>query len=180
MTYKKLTDVTDNNVGKISDSEIVKALECCIDDTDNICQKCPIFKECVDGKIDINSLALDLIHRLQAIVEKCEKVEHFADKTIATQQAEIEELQFKNSELEIELKAMRGAANSYKAENERLKTNLNVELDNFASEYDDKIKAEAYKEFARLLRQQAFDRLYVSVDEINKFLKELVGDNNAS
>lgn len=34
---------------------------------------------------------------------------------------EIAELQHKNSELEIELKAMRGAANSYKAEIERLK-----------------------------------------------------------
>ncbi len=34
-------------------------------------------------------------------------------------EAEIAELQRKNSELEIELKAMRGAANSYKAEVER-------------------------------------------------------------
>lgn len=37
--------------------------------------------------------------------------------------------------------------------------------------------AEAYREFAKLLRQQAFDRLYVSVDEINNLLKELVGED---
>ena len=30
---------------------------------------------------------------------------------------------------------------------ERLKTNLNVELNNFASEYDYNVKAESYKEF---------------------------------
>ena len=41
--------------------------------------------------------------------------------------------------------------NRQKAEIEKLKTNLNIELDNFASEYDDKIKAEAYKEFAEKL-----------------------------
>ena len=38
------------------------------------------------------SHTLDLINRLQARVEKCEKVEHFADKTIATLQAENERL----------------------------------------------------------------------------------------
>ena len=38
------------------------------------------------------SHAIDLINRLQARVEKCEKVEHFADKTIATLQAENERL----------------------------------------------------------------------------------------
>ena len=40
-------------------------------------------------------------------------------------------------------------------------------------------KSEAYKEFAKLLRRQSFDRLYVSVDEINNLLKEIVGDDNA-
>ena len=33
----------------------------------------------------------------------------------------------------------------------------------------------AYKQFAKELRQQAFDRLYVSIDEINAVLKEKVG-----
>lgn len=43
----------------------------------------------------------------------------------------------------------------------------------------EQIKAEAYKEFAKLLRQQAFDKFYVSVDEINNLLKEMVGEDNA-
>lgn len=42
----------------------------------------------------------------------------------------------------------------------------------------EQIKAEAYKEFAKLLRRQAFDRLYVSVDEINNLLKEKEDNNN--
>lgn len=43
----------------------------------------------------------------------------------------------------------------------------------------EQIKAEAYKEFAKLLRRQSFDRLYVSVDEINNLLKEMTGEDNA-
>ena len=45
--------------------------------------------------VDINILkeTLDLINRQQAIIEKSEKVEHFADKTIETANAEIERLQ---------------------------------------------------------------------------------------
>lgn len=39
-------------------------------------------------------------------------------------EVEIVELQRKNSDLEIELKAMRGAANSYKAEVERLRKGI--------------------------------------------------------
>ena len=42
----------------------------------------------------------------------------------------------------------------------------------------DKAKAEAIKEFARGLRQQAFDRLYVSIDEIDNLVKEMVGTTN--
>lgn len=42
----------------------------------------------------------------------------------------------------------------------------------------EQIKTEAYKEFAKLLRQQAFDKFYVSVDEINNLLKEMVGEDN--
>lgn len=41
------------------------------------------------------------------------------------------------------------------------------------------IKSEAYKEFAKLLRRQSFDGLYVSVDEINNLLKEMAGEDNA-
>lgn len=40
----------------------------------------------------------------------------------------------------------------------------------------EQIKTEAYKEFAKLLRRQSFDRLYVSVDEINNLLKEMAGE----
>ena len=56
----------------------------------------------------------------------------------------INRLQEQKQNLEIELKAMRGAANSYKAEIERLKKFALIRaFDRFEKE----IKAEAYKEF---------------------------------
>lgn len=45
------------------------------------------------------------------------------------------------------------------AENERLKENLNIELENFASEYDSKIKAEAYKELVGLIKDEITDAI---------------------
>ena len=87
---------------------------------------------------------LDLINRLQARVEKCEKVEHFADKTIATQQAEIKRLSplanLGNMRAN-DYRVMRDRALKAEKEIERLK----VEKDNLIRTYAE-CQAEAVKE----------------------------------
>ena len=83
---------------KPTDSEIVKALEYWQQFDKGI-------DDMLSGRLKGNKMLLeqkeivkttlnlfDLINRLQARVEKSEKVEHFADKTIATLQAENERL----------------------------------------------------------------------------------------
>ena len=75
--------------------------------------------------------------------------------------------------------------NRLQAENERLKTNLNVELENFATEYDNKIKAEAYKECIEKVKALfPSDNEHYQYWEIHEgadnLLKELVGEDNAS
>ena len=77
-------------------------------------------------------------------------------KKIKELKAEIDELQHKNSDLEIELKAMRGAANSYKAEAERLK--------NWCDVYSDEGKG-AIKEFAEELSLDIQRNLMPNVDD---------------
>ena len=82
--------------------------------------------------------------------------------------------------LEIELKAMRGAANSYKAEVERLNTYLDV-----IGYSTDKIKAEAYKEFADKFKKKLSQKYTTSLwkvycEEIDNLLNELVGDENGN
>ena len=139
----------------MTDKEIIKDLECCAN-----CEDCfyGITNCSLGEEVECRSLlaqnALDLITR---------------------QQAEIDNLKVENQSL-------RSAANSLKmhyeeaqAEVERLKENLNIELDNFASEYDDKIKAKAYKEFAERLKNSFFDNGYESPDvDFDYFVDNLV------
>jgi uncharacterized protein YukE len=93
--------------------------------------------------------------------------------------------------LEVELKAMRGAANSYKAENERLKNaykRVAWERDMVTeqNEYNCKLaKAKAYKEFwkelyveMRMYGQQEKFTKSVFLSVADKVLKEMVGEDN--
>ena len=74
--------------------------------------------------------------------------------------------------------------NRQKAEIERLKTNLSVELENFASEYDNKIKSEAIKEFAERLQSKLAENTYLSalafqaaIYDMHNLVKEMAGDD---
>lgn len=179
----------------LTDNEIVKALECCTTNGAS-CKNCPAFV-----KVDRSNCkkyfrgALDLINRLQAEVEKWQG-------GYMTQKQEI-------ANLEIELKAMRGAANSYKAENERLKETIEVlrpvveqihiirkDGKSPLSLLTAEIKAEAYKEFAEMFMQRAKETtinyvadasiqkrktgwLEISKTDFDNLLKELVGEDDA-
>ena len=149
---------------KLTDKEIIKALECCKYEYDTKCELCCYnFYSRTGCRSELRRNALDLINRLQAKVEKCEKVEHFADKTIETANAEIERL---NKEVEIEL------------------DKLNAEK-NDVMHYKDQIKSEAVKEFAERLKEQYAqginwfgkkEHYFVNVEDIDNLLKELVGE----
>lgn len=156
---------------KFTDEEIIKALECCISaTTDGACVGCPFNKQklCDKDQWALERYALDLINR---------------------QKTEIEALKMEFSE-------MRDKANSYKAENERLKvenmfaiaernafdTSFNKVLKQFKN-----AKAEAYKEFAEKLKQhkrkmrgfdlnEEFWDYAVLVEDIDDFLKEMVNE----
>ena len=94
---------------KLTDNEIIKALKCC--SRNRFCGECENYHNVCEGNATtMIRNALDLINRLQAENKK-------RQGGYMTQKQEI-------ANLEIEFKAMRGAANSYKAENERLNAKL--------------------------------------------------------
>ena len=106
-------------------------------------------------------------------MEKCEKVENFADKTIATRQAENERLksecekQYKIAEATIRAEIADGGTSCHWCED----TIRGV------------AKSEAYKEFAERLKgtfpQDDFLRSTKRISEdIDNLLKELVGEDN--
>lgn len=152
------------------DKEIIKALECCF--MEQQCNYCPLYKE---HSADCLDTVLKNAHAL-----------------ITRQQAE-------NENLKVELQSMRGAANSLKmhyegaqAKIKRLKESLNIELENFATEYDNKIKAEAYKECIEKVKNYIkahcnpygkpdfdYDISIKILNFIDKLAKEMVGDDNA-
>jgi hypothetical protein len=162
---------------ELTDNETKKALECCC--KNNNCEGCPLdyltFSSQCASELAIKSL--DLINRLEAENENWQAA-------YMTEKQEI-------ANLEIELKAMRGAVNSYKAENERLQKVLDVWKDIAHREvsYVGLAKTEAYKEFAERLKEKFWDVPYetenahfvqvVDVGDIDNLLKELVGEDNA-
>ena len=144
---------------KLTDTEIKKALECCSEPYCNDNQ-CPLHKNTINTKDCITQLstnALDLINRLEGEKEKNENIIRIADKTIATLDAENESL---------------------KAEVERLRDNNNL-LTEAGQEWQRRYKtakAEAYKEFAELIKEQ-MRREYYSEYAVDRILNGLVGDN---
>lgn len=151
---------------KLTDSEIVKALECCADYKNTKCKGCPLEESCVDN--NICGLALDLINRLQA----------------------------ENKSQSIMIKMLKGSIEDYKnsyinqkAENERLKPfeekiaeyNSHIRVENmlvFASsleewlEFMQKTKTEAYKEFAEKL-QKKLDPTLIAITKIGCVLVDV-------
>ena len=142
---------------KLTDSEIVKALEDALHRIKGA-EHLIVPKKGVDNLCNGLENALDLINRLQAQNKDLAETMH---------------------NLTIEKDALFDKAEELKSEIERLKTNLNVELENFATEYDNKIKAEAIKEFAEKLRA---DWLFGGKDgkpyreTIDNLVKEIIGE----
>ena len=131
----------------MTDEDIIKALKCCINDDRNIqdiCNICPL-RENPNCSDDLRKHSLNLINRYKA----------------------------ENEKLNIELKTMRGAANSYKAEVERLKNagdNKTRELlrhNSTIEELHEKLKphkSEAIKDVLLTLE--------TAVEESNKYIRE--------
>ena len=157
---------------KLPNSEIIKALEEWIKNYDG---------SYVNFKMLGN--ALDLINHLQAKAIKEQNKNSKLRNERNRLQAQNKDLAETVHNLTIEKDALFDKAEELKAEIERLKTNLNVELENFATEYDNKIKAEAYKECAEKAKEfmhnkfKALDEYefeYITERDIDNFCKEIV------
>lgn len=161
---------------KLTDSEIVKALECCSMQSYPACKECPYHdnysnRECIGLR---NADIKDLINR---------------------QKAQLFKEQNKNSKLRNERNRLQAEVERLEKDSKRLEK-VEMQLDDAMKMYDT-IKAEAYKEFAERLKEAPikcalpllglstkdetedyFNDIMLQVrDVINNLLKELVGDN---
>lgn len=169
----------------MTDNEIIKALECCVS-YEYTCLNCPYcedkhyteengFELMPNGKY-YDDLSCDewlkrdvfaLVNRQKEMLKKSERVEHFADKAIATLQAENEKLRAEADQI----------AEDY--------SNLVIEKDELFDEAEKLIKkarAEAVKEFAENLETALSDHFGGGFYKchcrhvIDNLLKEKVGD----
>lgn len=151
----------------MTDNEIIKALEC---DTHTNCEECPYFREtCSFDDVQAKDI-LDLINRQQVEIEKhksnCEKcgaktrecIESLHN-IIAEQQAEIKELNTIRSRLIYD----------------------SGTLTKIFDELYQKIKAEAVKEFAEMLKARIIEDFLkyntdTTIGYIDNLVKEMVGE----
>ena len=136
---------------KLTDSDIVKALECCSSGDTNCCNKCPLDKECgvsIPIMEELMKYALDLINRLQAENEKNKDTIRLLQLALDQKRRKIVRLEEDNQELKEEVKNL-------EADNERLFRDNQKVLSNWLwgnkkhkTDYLKQLKSEAYKEFA--------------------------------
>ena len=146
---------------EMTDNEIIKFIEHAI----NSAKSEDGFKEIYWEKL---AYILNFINRQKVIIEKSEKVEQFANKTIETANAEIEKLN-------IELQSMRNAANSYKMHYEKAQAKiekLTLEIEE-ANEADRKSAIQALKESKENAKLFCEATNHIKSEAINEFEKEI-------
>lgn len=184
---------------KLSDSEIIKALECCSVEGHFVCNECPAWVE--SRCIAKNKYILDLINRLQA---KFIKEQNKNSKL----RNERNHLQAENERLEVENQSLRGAANSLKMHYEEAQAEIkglnaknmltmserNAFRTSFyeVSKQQKTTKSEAVKECLAKVKNYIkthcnpygkpdfdYDTSIKILNFIDKLAKEMVGDDNA-
>lgn len=142
----------------MTDNDIVKALECCVNGED--CLNCPLQEQFADCKPMTG--ALDLINRQKAeIRSNDEGVQYLREKIAALslyidkKEQEIEDLRHEIRNLECEKGQLEGT------------TEYLVE----------QAKVEGYKEFAERLKPRLGFGTYTSYEELDNLVKEMVGKN---
>ena len=83
----------------MTDKEIIKALECCLNGKEELCKECPLNGKCY-GDVDyLLELALDLINRQQEQLEAAANGQETLQKALAEKDREIERLTTEKDQL---------------------------------------------------------------------------------
>ncbi len=148
----------------MTNNEIIKVLKCCVKGD---CYRCPRQKQC--GETDLTELALDLINRQKAELDNLKR------DTIPKLEDSLKRANKYGLEVDRENEKL-------KAEIERLKS-LEINVYETVNELRNKIKSEAYKEFAERLKNEIAIRTTHSKEQdklvffyIDNLVKEMAGE----
>lgn len=76
---------------KFTDAEIMKALECCSEDSSN-CKECPLYNKSGNCLIVLDKAAIDLINRKNEMIDALIAGQETLQKAIAERDAEIKQI----------------------------------------------------------------------------------------
>ena len=183
---------------KMTDNEIVKALECCnIGENWEICEKCPC---CIDGEKAVDCVqrlhqnTLDLINRQKAEIENLKNLKYIY-ATVDYCESDLTEALEENKRLKAEIERLE-KENTILSQNAdtAFQDGLNEAQELYAEQIKREIKSEAYKEFAEKLEERIAvhllrnksneyaggfaDALDGVNEEIDNTLNELVGEDD--
>ena len=150
----------------MTDNEIIKALECCTDESYENCNECPYSIDTVScERMKLLEDSLDFINRQKAEIKRLQKEVNLVS-------IQFQDLQERYEEAQSEIESLK-----------------KVVIDDYATEYDDKIKSEAVKEFAERLKNKIktecnpygkptfdYDTSIAIMRYIDNLVKEMVGE----
>ena len=177
---------------KLTDAEIVKALECCI--IKSSCEGCPLKKDISKCLETACKSALDLINRLQAEKEVLKARIGVYETCNARKDEANRHLEAENERLKEEVKKQQGKVKIRELIINKLKTGRNAYIDLMSDSLGYlEIKAEAYKECIEKVKEKlrklpnwickrenhtnygfSYDDVFHALDNL---LKELVGED---
>lgn len=177
---KKLTDKLSNNSpilsNGLSDSEIVKALECCSMQSYPACCECPYHEQysnkgCITKR---NADIADLINRQKAEIDGLQQLVNLSIDMQNEMTDTIINLEELLAEKNAEIERLEDLLKRHQRNTDRIRL--------ITAETAKKIKAEAYKEFAERLKDMhkcnttSVVSLVTVFDNINNLVKELIGE----
>jgi hypothetical protein len=158
----------------MTDEQIIKGLECCADESVEICNECPYFVDTFTcNQMQMRKDALDLINRQKAEIEALDFLIKESNKLVERQDKTIDRLKTL-----AELGNMR--ANDYRVMRDRA-LKAESEVKTLREE-----KAEAIKEFWSRLQGIAYRSevewsygehpMLIELDDVEEIYKEMAGD----
>lgn len=172
---------------KLTDEEIVKALECCANfSTQKDCDLCPIgVIKCFEQENLVPQLALDLINRQKAEIERLteenkqleEEIDLEVDlqtqrkrQIIAESQEFIDELANKNAELQKQVDELTAEKEDLYFQNQNLQTYIDNHEPIWKRNTEQAVKDTAKEIFEKLLGYMGSQQQFCIVDEEHKTL----------
>lgn len=153
---------------KLSDNEIVKALECCANfSTQKDCDLCPIgVIKCFEQENLMPQFALDLINRLKEGRKTFFRIAKQRNEEKRELQKKIDELKEKTTDLHLDKQELMNEISEHKNAHERL-NEAYVNLNNL---YQQAVKETAKEIFEKLLGYMGSQQQFCIVDEEHKTL----------